>query len=394
MGLLNRKRTGDNPEPEQKYYNNEAILKTDCEYMLQLGERSNGKSYADKLYLLRCAWDEKDPYTGEPLPEYEFAYIRRWDLEIKGKDVEQYFADMVVNGKGEEVIKEITGGEYETVAVYQRRIYFAKVDPETGSLIRGKLIGHCFAITQETHYKSLAFPKVGRAIFEEFITNSGYLEKEPQRLLALISTIFRRRRGRIFLVGNTISRACPYFGDWGLSGVLRQDKGTICIYNQETDQIDPDGMQIVVRIAVEFCENSGHNSKMFFGQSAKMITSGDWESEVQPHLEYFYEEYRRITDMIFELDGLAYRAQLLYDPEERPLVYIYPLNKIPDDERRKKRIISDNYSLNVNQTRGWVDKRFRYDRIYMTLLSAGKYAFSDNLTGTEFLLSARNHALI
>ena len=381
------------PELAQKYYNNENILKTECEYMLQLGERSNGKSYADKLYLLKCAWNEQDPYTGEPLPDYEFAYIRRWDLEIKGKDVEQYFSDMVINNNGDRPINEITGGAYDQVTVYQRRIYFARID-EDGKVIRGKLIGHCFAITQETHYKSLAYPNIGRAVFEEFITNSGYLEKEPQRLLALISTIFRRRRGRVFLVGNTISRACPYFGDWGLSGVLRQDKGTICIYSQETDQEDENGARVVVRIAVEFCENSGKNSKMFFGQGSKMITSGDWESEAQPHLEYFYDEYQRLNDMIMELDGLAYRLQLLYDPDERPLVYVYPLNEITPKERKTKRIISDKYSLNVNQTRGWVDIRYKYDRIYMTLLSAGKYAFSDNLTGTEFLLSARNHGLI
>lgn len=371
---------------QQKFYSNQRILESGAEYMLQLGERSNGKSYSDKIYLLYNAYREKDLYTGEPLDRFQFAYIRRWDLEIKGKDVEQYFADMP--------IERITDGLFDLVTVYQRRIYFARFDPETGRAIRGKEIGHCFAITQETHYKSLAFPKVGFAIFEEFITDSGYLEKEPARLFNLLSTIFRRRSGRVFLVGNTISRACPYFGDWGLSGVLRQDKGTISIYTQETDQLQENGEPVVIRIAVEFCENSGNNTKMFFGQKSKMITSGDWESDVQPHLEYYLDDYTRITDMIFEADGLAYRAQLLIDPKRRPLVYVYPMNEITEKERKTKRIISDLYTLNVNQTRGWVDNRFKYDKIYMTLLSAGKVAFSDNLTGTEFLLMLKNHGLL
>ena len=371
---------------KQIFYSNKRILESGAEYMLQLGERSNGKSYSDKIYLLYNAYHEKDLYTGEPLDRYQFAYIRRWDLEIKGKDIEQYFADMPIS--------QITEGLFDLVVVYQRRIYFARFDPETGRAIRGKEIGHCFAITQETHYKSLAFPKVGFAIFEEFITDSGYLEKEPSRLFNLLSTIFRRRSGHVFLVGNTISRACPYFGDWGLSGVLRQDKGTISIYTQETDQVDEKGNPVVIRIAVEFCENSGNNSKMFFGQKSKMITSGDWESDAQPHLEYYLDEYTRITDMIFEADGLAYRAQLLIDPKRRPLVYVYPMNEISEKERKTKRIISDLYTLNVNQTRGWVDNRFKYDKIYMTLLSAGKVAFSDNLTGTEFLLMLKNHGLL
>ena len=379
---------------KQKYYSNKRILESGAEYMLQLGERSNGKSYSDKYYLLYNAFHETDLYTGEKLQRYQFAYIRRWDLEIKGKDVEQYFADMIANDHGDQPIREITGGKYDTIKVYQRRIYFASTDPETGDIVKGKEIGHCFAITQETHYKSLAFPLVGFAIFEEFITDSGYLEKEPSRLFNLLSTILRRRAGKVFLVGNTISRACPYFGDWGLSGVLRQDKGTISIYTQETDQLDDKGEPVVIRIAVEFCENSGNNTKMFFGQKSKMITSGDWESEVQPHLEYYLEEYRRITDMIFEADGLAYRAQLLVDPKDRPLVYVYPMREITEKERKTKRIISDLYTLNVNQTRGWVDNRYKYDKIFMTLLSSGKYAFSDNLTGTEFLLMLKNHLLI
>lgn len=379
---------------KQKYYSNKRILESGAEYMLQLGERSNGKSYSDKYYLLYNAFHETDLYTGEKLQRYQFAYIRRWDLEIKGKDVEQYFADMIANDHGDQPIREITGGKFDTIKVYQRRIYFASTDPETGDITKGKEIGHCFAITQETHYKSLAFPLVGFAIFEEFITDSGYLEKEPSRLFNLLSTILRRRAGKVFLVGNTISRACPYFGDWGLSGVLRQDKGTISIYTQETDQLDDKGEPVVIRIAVEFCENSGNNTKMFFGQKSKMITSGDWESEVQPHLEYYLEEYRRITDMIFEADGLAYRAQLLVDPKDRPLVYVYPMREITEKERKTKRIISDLYTLNVNQTRGWVDNRYKYDKIFMTLLSSGKYAFSDNLTGTEFLLMLKNHLLI
>ena len=371
---------------KQIFYSNKRILESGAEYMLQLGERSNGKSYSDKCYLLYNAFHERDQYTGEPLERYQFAYIRRWDLEIKGKDVEQYFADMPIS--------EITEGKFDLVTVYQRRIYFANVNPESGHVIRGKEIGFCFAITQETHYKSLAFPKIGFAIFEEFITDSGYLEKEPARLFNLLSTIFRRRSGRVFLVGNTISRACPYFGDWNLHNTLHQDKGTIVIYAQETDQQTEDGEPVIIHIAVEFCENSGSNTKMFFGQKSKMITSGDWESEVQPHLEYYLDDYRRITDMIFEYDGLAYRAQLLIDPKERPLVYVYPMNGITEKERKTKRIISDIYTLNVNQTRGWVDNRYKYDRIFMTLLSSGKYAFSDNLTGTEFLLMLKNHSLI
>lgn len=52
-------------------------------------------------------------------------------------------------------------------------------------------------------------------IFEEFMSRNVYLPNEPNKLMNLYATIDRKRlTTRLWLVGNTISRVCPYINEW------------------------------------------------------------------------------------------------------------------------------------------------------------------------------------
>lgn len=364
------------------FYNLKDIYNTEANYNILLGERSNGKSYAVKENFLYIAYHEKDPYTQKKVTDYQFAYLRRWDLELKGASVEGYFSDMVQDTDGSKKINEITGGTYDCISVWQKKIYFAKYDDENGKIKRGKLIGYAFCLTGETHYKSMSYPLIGRMVFEEFITDSGYLLNEPKKVLDLTSTIFRRRFGRVFLVGNTISRSCPYFMEWQLTNTLRQKPGTIDIYKHLTGEKDEAGEDLTVIIAVERCESTGKASKMFFGHAAKMITRGEWDSEEQPKLSKRFEEYERIYTMFIEFRGLVYMLDLLLDGDN-PLIYVRPhTTEIRD--RDNTRIITDRYSLSPWHSRGFLTNKITYDNIIVDLIRRDKMAFSDNLTGTEF----------
>lgn len=377
---------------KQRYYNLKEVYSEKANYTLLLGERSNGKSWAVKENALYIAYHKKDPFTKEPVQDYQFGYVRRWDLELKGANIEGYFSDMIQDHDGKRRIYEITEGNYTTISVWQHKIFFANTD-EDGKIVRGPLIGYPFALTGTTHYKSLSFPLVGRLIFEEFITDEGYLPKEPKKLLDLVSTIFRRRFGRVFLIGNTINRNCPYFNEWFPDNkILKMKAGEIRIYNLKTDQQDEDGSQIVVKLAVERCENSGNNSKMFFGSSAKMITHGEWEQEEQPHLEEAVEHYKSVFTMFIEDTGLCYMLQLLRDPEGTYLIYVKP-HTTDIKDRAKTRIITDQFSLNLLHSHRFLPDLYKYDMIILTYLVNDKLVFSDNLTGTEFkrLLKQRGY---
>lgn len=343
---------------KQKFYSIKNIIKQDCEYNLLLGERANGKSYAVKHY---CINDYLE--TGN-----RFIYLRRLTVEVKNMMVESYFNDVDV--------PKITKGKYDCITVYRSEIYFSRIDEE-GRIERCEQIGTAMALSTSAHYKSMALMKYKNIIFEEFITTGAYLFDETTTLQHLVSTVIRRNRGQVFLLGNTISRLCPYFSEWSLTGIPTQERGTIDIYKVNTEQKDDDGNPITIKIAVELCESSGSNSKMFFGAVSKAITGGAWESYEQPHIPYPYDECEKIYSLTIIKYNMMYCAEILKHESEF-FVFVRPTSKL-----RTRRIIQSNYDTNMFVTSKLVELT-KGDKLMRKLFILNKICYSDNLTGTEF----------
>lgn len=356
---------------KQNYYSLEKMQKTEADYKILFGERSNGKSYAVTERFLYIAFNEKDK-DGTPIKKYQFGYVRRWKEDIKGNSIEKYFEDK------KELIKKITNNEYDTILAYQASIYFGTTDPITLTVKKGKKIGVAFCLTSETHYKSLQFPLMGRILYEEFITSSGYLPNEPKTLQSLVSTIARREKIEVYLIGNTMSRLCPYFREWSLKNVLRQKQGTIDLYSVHTKQINEDGTEIIITIAVEYCENSGNNSKMFFGKNAKMITTGTWDSDEYPHLDDNINTYVTLYKIRYEYNDFTFTI-LLIEKNNNFSLFIYPATKDSKYDRKISNLYSVDNSVTVD-----IVPFYKYDVLVIYLLENNKILFSDNLTGTEF----------
>ena len=53
-----------------------------------------------------------------------------------------------------------------------------------------------------------------------------------------------------------------------------------------------------VTIAVEFCSNTNNENKMFFGQAAKQIITGEWDVKELPKLPRQQYEY----DVLYEVE--------------------------------------------------------------------------------------------
>lgn len=347
---------------KQQYYSSSKIRSLDCQYNLILGERSNGKSYAIKHDVV-----------GEAVRlNRRFILLRRWDLETKQHLIEQYFGDCNVSA--------ITGGEFDRIYAYSKGLYLGKVD-EKGKPVRGDLIGYSRALSMEEHYSSGSYPDVFNIVFEEFIARQGYLPREPAMLQQFVSTIARRRSLKVWMIGNTISRVCPYFSEWDLRNIPRQKQGSIEIYEHTTDQQDEDGTPIIIKIAVEYAENSGKNSRMFFGSSSKMITSGIWQSEEKAHLPQSIDLYTTMYDVIIEYKNFRFWARLLGDPKTRALFwYVEPYTKkIPPNTR----IITDRVIGDYMATRGFIPIS-PAENVPFQLLRQGKIMYSDNLTGADF----------
>lgn len=354
---------------KQKYYNSKALRKLDCDYNLILGERSNGKSFDIKNYCLKRAFENPE--------KCKFIYLRRWDLEIKKAMVEQYFTDAQ--------IEFITSGEYNSIRVYNSKIYLYNSDDKEAKLC----VGYSRALTMEEHYTSGIYTDCENVIFEEFISRNYYLPQEPLKLQQFVSTVARRGKIKVFLIGNTISRVCPYFTEWELKNIPKQKQGTIDIYEHFTDQIDEEtGEKINIKIAVEYAENSGKNSKMFFGTSSKMITSGVWQSSEKPHLPgKLLSDYFIMYTFVLDVKNFKFLCRFLVEKYNGAACwYIEPKTTPP---KENERIISDKIILSPFATRGLIPlsqneaKAFEY-------LKNGEIYFSDNLTGADFDVCIKN----
>lgn len=347
---------------DKDHYDISNIYNTEAQYNILYGERSNGKSYMVKIVTLLDAFENG----------IEFGYIRRWREEITVDKIIEYFADAP--------IEKITNGTYVSLTAYRSNIYFIDADKNKSP----ERIGKSFCLTGETHYKSLAYPKMDNIIFEEFITDKGYLRDEVHTLENLVSTIMRRRKGRVWLIGNTLTRLVPYFNEWELTQTPKQKQGQIVMYRHETDERDEQtGETIIINIAVEYTAHIKSNSKMFFSKKSKMITKGAWESKEQPHLPDKLMYYKKYYRVLYEYRSYRYAMLLIkHKTEKNVLVYIYPYTK--NELEDFNRIISDKWYNDKRYTPSLTNV-YKYDRIIKRMFDLGKVVYSDNLTGTEFL---------
>lgn len=343
---------------KKEYYRLTNIEKLHAQYNILLGERANGKSYSVKERVLMRA------YAGEGL----FAYLRRYDRDIVTTNVLRYFADMPIHS--------ITSGEYEGVTFYRGDIFFCTYDEKTNKPVKGPLIGHALALNNDERIKSQAFPNVTDIIYEEFITDKFYLQEEPTRLQNLVSTIARDRNVSVWLIGNKINRICPYFTEWQLTGIPKQELGTIDTYRY-TRLIGDEEVETV--IAVENCNNAGTHSKMFFGKSSEAITGGTWQTKEMPKLARPLEEYEMLYELLLSDCGFTFVLQLLVNEDGGMIVYVYPYTRTRNIRRKITTVFSDNPlttpSFNV---------KIRAETIMKDCINSCKVCYSDNLTGTDF----------
>ena len=337
-----------------KYYDISNVLKTEAQYIILLGQRSNGKSYQAKLTVLKNAYKNKK----------NFVYLRRWQADIKTKAIKSYFADMPIS--------KITNGEYSGIEAWNGDIYFTTVD-DKGNTIKGQTIGKYCALNEYERYKSWAFVDYEYILFEEFITDATYLNDEPRQLQQFVSTVARHKKLTVLMIGNTLSRVCPYFNEWCLEGVLKQKIGTIDVYHHHLENS-------VVDIAVEYCANSNAENKMFFGQSAKQIISGEWDTKDVPKLPRKQYEYEKVYEILIEYQAFKFVIELLVEPAYGGLIcFVYPFT----GNRKFNRIITDTFSDNPFITSG-LDISKKPELLISNCIKSGKVCYSDNLTGSDF----------
>lgn len=252
-----------------KYVSLKKVLDKKAHYNLLIGERSNGKTTAALEEALR-----RFKKSGG-----EFVYLRRWDEDVKSKQMSKLFDSIVARG----VITKIFGDQYNMMRFFRGAFYLAYVDDEGTITSSETPCGYALSLTAKEHYKSISFPKVTTVVFDEFLTDKMYLPDEYMIFMHTLSTIIRSEREDvvIFMCGNTVNHYSPYFKEMGLTNIKNMQMGDIDVYTYGGSDL---------KVCVYFTDSvkGGKKSNVYFAFNnprLNIITGKGnvWEMDIYPH---------------------------------------------------------------------------------------------------------------
>ena len=285
-------------QEELKFYSLDNILKKNADYNIIFGERSNGKTYAALEYGIK--------QFVESGYENQTAILRRWKEDIRGKRAETLYNAIEANGR----IAELTNGEYTEVYYFNGRYYLSNFDTELQKHVpHTKPLAYTFALSEMEHDKSTSYPDITTVIFDEFLTRRYYLPDEFILFMNVLSTIIRQRNNvKIFMLGNTVNKYCPYFTEMGLKHIGQMEQGTIDIYKFGKGQLT-----IAVEYAATISKNKASNKYFCFddSESVQMIINGAWEMAIYPHLTVKYEPKDIVFTYFIEFNDNVLQCEIV-----------------------------------------------------------------------------------
>ncbi len=316
-------------QEKNHFYSLENILKQDADYNVIFGERSNGKTYATLLHGV-----EEFVKSGY---KHQTAIIRRWKEDIRGKRAETLYRGLETNGE----ISKLTNGEYTEIWYFNGRFYLSNYDEELKKHVTMNTpLAYTFALSEMEHDKSTSYPDVTTIIFDEFLTRRYYLPDEFILFMNVLSTIIRQRSNvKIFMLGNTVNKYCPYFSEMGLKHIAEMEQGTIDIYRFSGGKLT---------IAVEYTaptakEKESNKYFAFDNDSVEMIINGAWELAIYPHLSTKFEKKDIIFTYFIEFNENIVQCEIVAKNGE---YFTYIHEKTTPIQNPEKDLI---YSLNHNE---------------------------------------------
>lgn len=306
------------PAPSD-YYDYSAIMDVDAIYRVIIGQRSNGKTYGWARQCLKHYFDDGLPS----------AYIRRMDEMIKPKNIQSLFDPHL------DFIAEATNGNYNGVEYRTNGWYLIRRERNAAGAwerVAKDLQPFCrsYAISTIETTKGADNGAVWSICFDEFMTRQFYLANEFVLFTQLLSSIIRDRDGvQIFMLANTVTKSCPYFKEMGLYRVLKQEQGTIDVY-----QLGKDGDKIAVEYcaAVDTIKKKVSKYYAFDNPQLDMITNGSWEMALYRHAPSNLSQSRIIFTFFVVHDGITLQGDVHMYQGYPIIFWHYKTTEIKDEE--------------------------------------------------------------
>lgn len=352
-----------------KFWTPTRILKENAHYNIVFGERSNGKSYGVCKHFI------------EDYIQYnkKFAYIRRWEEDIKGFRLEKVFEGI----NRDKIVYDLTKGAWDCVIAYRRQFYLGKyIETEKGiETVRGETpIGYAYALTDMEHDKGETDSEICNILFDECMTRKMYLPDEFIIFLNTLSTIIRLRDNvQIFMLGNTVNKYCPYFTEMGLTNVKNMKRGQLEVYKYGNSEL---------KVAVEFADTVSKKkpSNVYFSfdnPKLEMITGATgnvWEMNIYPHLSVKYtpNEIQFIYFIIF--DGRTMQCEIINTKNGLTFTFIHD-KTTPIKDPEKALIYSLESAPGLNYRRDLSRPVFEFEKKLLWYFKNDKVFYQSNDIG-------------
>lgn len=339
-----------------KYYSLDKINKKDCAYNLIIGERSNGKTYATLKQALENFFKDRK----------QFAYIRRWTVDIQPRRMNNLFNSFVEDG----TLEKLSAGKFTGIYYRTGTFYLCTYDKNGKAVYSDNdILGYAFSLAENEHNKANSYPLVTMIVFDEFLTTTTYLNDEFVLFMNTVSTIVRLRTDvKIYMLGNTVNKYCPYFKEMGLTNVNNQKQGTIDVYSYGDSKL---------KVAVEYTSSKKRLKKnnfyfAFNNPRLKMITGGSWEFNLYAHvpIKFKPKDIQFIYFIIF--NDHTYQCEIVVKDKN---VFTYIHEKTTPLKKKNNDLIYCldynprlNYNRNIFKPANEVEKKiawfYTHDRVY------------------------------
>lgn len=357
-----------------QYYTTDNIDRYETPYKIIIGERSNGKTYSVKKKIIDTLKNE----------DVQFIYMRRRHSYIVRSICEKVFAD--INKYAE---KELGG-----MIQYNVNGNFY-IQQESGI----KIIGHSIAVEDAYNKKGISFPNVKIVLFDEFI-DKEYMLDELELFMNIMSTISRGNEHNmtVYMLGNTVSKACPYFGLFGIEpSQLKQGKISVVSHKRG------------VSASIEYCKTLLLNSRTlsekknkFVGfdddETVAMIMFGEWEAKSLPvHsidgvgwnckdrllIPIYITGLEKVFELSIKLDGIPCGFCRVVNTQDGKVNKLIKYNFSYDGTQLKN---DKGFIPTFNHVTSLLDTSTKtlFD-IFMECIRCGRILYTDIQDGTEFL---------
>ena len=339
-----------------KYYSLNKINKKNATYNVIFGERSNGKTYATLKQVLENYFNDGS----------QFAYIRRWSVDVQPKRMNNLFNAIIEDG----YLEKLSGGKFTAIFYRTGRFYLCTYNDKGKPIYNEEdIIGYAFSLSENEHNKANSYPRITTIIFDEFLTNKIYLPDEFILFMNTVSTIVRQRTNvKIYMLGNTVNKFCPYFKEMGLTNILTMKQGTIDLYTYGETKL---------KVAVEYADSKKKFKKnnfyfAFNNPKLKMITGGAWELNIYPHAPVKWLPKNIIFTYFIDFNDSLYQCEII-NKDANVFTYIHEKTtpiKNPDKDIIYTLDYNPKINYNINILKPLTDYQnkitwfFNHDRVY------------------------------